>query len=293
MIVAKLMGGMGNQMFQYAAARRIAEVRKTQIKLDLSFLMAAPPDHTVIKRNYELGVLSIIESFASEPEIKDIFFKNYGKLISRFREKILPTWFVREPHFNYQDFLKKAPSRTYLDGYWQTEKYFIDIDAIIRKEFSFKIKPDSQNQAILDQIKNTGFPVSLHVRRGDYVSNPYTLSYHGLCDMEYYRNAVGIISQRIQNPHFFIFSDEPDWVKDNLEIDFPKTYIDHNKGSKSYEDMRLMSSCKHHIIANSSFSWWGAWLNPDPGKIVIAPRKWFNNDQVDSRDLIPETWIKL
>lgn len=293
MIVAKLMGGMGNQMFQYAAARRIAYKRNTTLKLDLGFLKADPPDITVIKRDYELGVFNIVESFSIQSEINALFFKVRHSIFSKIRDKLFPTWYVREPQFTYNEFLKNAPSRTYLDGFWQSEKYFKDIEFILRAEFSFKNPAEGQNHIFQKQIKNTENPVSLHVRRGDYVSNQFTFNYHGICGLDYYQEAIKHIASQIKNPHFFIFSDDPQWVSENLSTGFPSTYISHNSGKQSFEDMRLMSTCHHHIIANSSFSWWGAWLNPSPDKMVIAPKNWFKDSSIDTKDLLPPGWIKL
>ena len=134
--------------------------------------------------------------------------------------------------------------------------------------------------------------MSLHVRRGDYANNPSALSTHGLCSLDYYREAVNHIAEKVKEPHFFIFSDDMDWAVDNIRIKFPCEYIDHNKGPGSSEDMRLMSLCRSHIIANSSFSWWGAWLNPDPTKIVVAPKRWFARN-VETPDLIPDGWVRI
>ena len=134
--------------------------------------------------------------------------------------------------------------------------------------------------------------VSLHVRRGDYVSDPKTKAILGVCSLDYYRAAIAHIAERIESPAFFVFSDDIAWAKANLEIPFPCEYVDHNQGQQSYNDMHLMSLCKHHIIANSSFSWWGAWLNPRKDKIVIAPENWFANNE-DAKDLIPPESVKL
>jgi hypothetical protein len=134
--------------------------------------------------------------------------------------------------------------------------------------------------------------ISLHVRRGDYANNPKTKATHGLCSLDYYQASVRQMAQKVARPHFFIFSDDMEWVQGNLKIDFPCVFVEHNRGAESYNDMRLMSLCKHHIIANSSFSWWGAWLNPNMEKIVIAPRKWFAS-QTAVPDLFPAGWIIL
>ena len=135
--------------------------------------------------------------------------------------------------------------------------------------------------------------MSIHVRRGDYVSDAITQEIHGLSPLEYYAAAIQHIAHVAVQPHFFVFSDDPSWVRQNLHIDYPTTYVEHNTADRNYEDLRLMSLCRHHIIANSTFSWWGAWLGSNRAKMVIAPKRWFNTPDKDTRDLIPRSWIQL
>lgn len=155
-----------------------------------------------------------------------------------------------------------------------------------------KYKSDVTNEQVAQNILSVN-AVSLHVRRGDYVSNLTINQFHGTCSLEYYNQAIAQIAKKVETPHFFVFSDDPEWVKSNLKIDYSITIVDHNNADKNYEDIRLMSLCKHHIIANSSFSWWGAWLCRNPNKIVIAPLKWFNDKSINTTDLIPDGWIKI
>ena len=152
--------------------------------------------------------------------------------------------------------------------------------------------PDAQNQKIDEEVRGTN-SIALHVRRGDYVSNPITNRIHGTCSIAYYNEAVETIARKISGPHFFVFTDDFVWAKENLKFDFPITYATGNGPENSYEDLRLMSLCKHNIVANSSFSWWGAWLNQNPAKIIIAPTHWFDRYAADTRDLLPESWVKL
>ena len=198
---------------------------------------------------------------------------------------------IVEPYLDYWAGINQVSPNAYLMGYWQSEKYFQFIEAIIRADFVFKQAMSNSNQLIANQIEQSN-AVSLHVRRGDYANNPLTAATHGLCSMDYYMQAIQHIGECVYEPNFFIFSDDIVWVKENLKINFPCFYVDGNYGEESYNDMRLMSLCKHHIIANSSFSWWGAWLNQYAGKIVIAPNKWFAHD-TDVKDLLPESWVKL
>ncbi|MDL5051364.1 alpha-1,2-fucosyltransferase [Oscillatoria amoena NRMC-F 0135] len=171
----------------------------------------------------------------------------------------------RETHVHIHPEFFEISGDTYIEGCFQSEKYFKQYENTIRKELSFKTKATGKNAELLEKIKSVN-AVSLHVRRGDYVSNSETLKVHGVCGLDYYERAVKHIESVIDNPHFFLFSDEPEWVQQNLTLNHPYEIINHNKGENSFEDMRLMSACNHHIIANSSFSWWGAWLNPSEKK---------------------------
>lgn len=145
----------------------------------------------------------------------------------------------------------------------------------------------------MQKVGAGGTAVSLHVRRGDYVSDARTHAAHGLCSIDYYRAAVRYIIDRVEAPEFFVFSDDIAWARGNLDISHPCHYLDHNRGAESYNDMRLMSLCHHHIIANSSFSWWGAWLNPRDDKIVVAPARWFASGNRRLDDLFPPGWVTL
>ena len=176
----------------------------------------------------------------------------------------------------------------FLDGYWQTEKYFCNISDIIRKDFSFKESFLCAKREVLDDIKNTN-SVFVHFRRGDYVSDQRTNKFHGVCDMEYYKKSIEYFLRLGNNFKFFIFSDDIDWVKENFKID--NCFFVSNKKLRDFEELFLMSKCKHAIIANSSFSWWGAWLNDGKDKIVIAPKKWNNSDCYN--EIVPDRWIKM
>jgi len=286
MIIIKLIGGLGNQMFQYAAGRRAAYVNNTQLKLDITGY-----DHQVgiTNREYMLHIFYINEQFASQKEItaciKPVSF--LSRIISRHTSS-----YVKEQYFHFDPKILKPVNNRYLEGYWPSEKYFLDIGSIIRKDFTLKNKPDKTNIALLKRISIYN-SVSIHVRRSDYVSDQKTYDFHGVCGLDYYKKAISLIAEKTNNPHFFIFSDDPDWCKSNFRLQSSTIYVTHNLGVKDYEDMRLMSACKHNIIANSSFSWWGAWLNSNPNKIVMAPKKWFCDKSIDTKDLIPQDWIKI
>jgi hypothetical protein len=265
----KLIGGLGNQLFQYAVGRQIAEFHKTELLLDITEF------ETYDLHKYSLLGLKLKENFATQEQIS-----------------ILPVF--KEKHFHFDIDFKNIPNNIVLKGYWQTEKYFIDIEDIIRNEFSLKKSAEGKNKEVLQNI-NSMNSVSLHIRRGDYVTNTYESQILVSKDLEYFNQCVEYIVKRVPDCHFFIFSDDKAWVKENLNLRYPVTFVDHNDASTNYEDLRLMSFCKHNIICNSSFSWWGAWLNTNPGKIICAPQKWFSDETkyIDSKDLIPETWIKF
>lgn len=199
---------------------------------------------------------------------------------------------ILEPHYHYWEQIHSIPSTAYLQGYWQSEKYFSEIADVLREDFKFRQPLSEINAQWADKITQC-HSISLHIRRGDYVSNPMTHKVHGVCQLDYYYRAIEYITSLIDDPVFFVFSDEAEWAKSNLEISHPVYYVENNTGQESYNDMRLMSLCRHHIIANSTFSWWGAWLNNSPEKIVIAPQKWFATSDKDDSDLIPKTWIRI
>jgi hypothetical protein len=289
MIISQLYGGLGNQMFQYAAGRAASLRLNETMTLDISFFES----HS-LHQGFELfRVFNIDTPLAGPEDISAVLgwqgCKYTRRIVARPAFKcIRKSSFVIEPSFNFWPDVRMVPSDCYLTGYWQSEKYFLDYACIIRKDFAFKEPLDSLNEELLKKItqKNS---VSLHVRRGDYVANA---GVYACCSIDYYENAVGYIAAQVKDPVFFVFSDDPDWVKANLKLEHDHVYVSHNKGTESYNDMRLMSRCDHHIIANSSFSWWGAWLNPSTDKIVIAPDTWFVNG-TDASDLCPEAWIKL
>lgn len=291
MIISHIIGGLGNQMFQYAAGRALAIAHQQPLLLDIKDFADYP-----LHQGFELTrVFNAAISTASTAEIQNVLGWQANKRIKT--RLTYPRWailrnrhFIVEPHFNYWAGIQQLPSSAYLFGYWQSERYFQDIANVIRTDFAFK-QPFSEKNADLAQQISQVNAVSIHVRRGDYVQNPAANAVHGLCSLAYYQAAVFAMSQRVEQPCFFVFSDDIEWVKANLPLSSCQ-YISHNQGIDSYNDMRLMSLCQHHIIANSSFSWWGAWLNPSPTKIVIAPKKWFAIDNNIS-DLLPQEWLSL
>lgn len=279
-------------MFQYAAARSLAVAKGQPLFLDVSDF-----SRYRLHNGFELSrIFNGRFDMADTRHLKHVLgwrsYQPVRRALKRTQMALLRNkQFVVEPHFLYWPGFFDVPDDCYLVGYWQSEKYFLDVASIIRADFTFKHPLDNHNAEVAKQISQVS-AVSLHVRRGDYANNPNTNNIHGLCSQDYYLMAVKYVAERVENPHFFIFSDDIAWTRTALKLDFPCEYIDHNQGIESYNDMRLMSLCRHHIVANSSFSWWGAWLNPDADKIVIAPKRWFAN-QINVQDLFPPGWIIL
>lgn len=296
MIYVKLMGGLGNQMFQYAIGRKLAVLHDTTLVLDTSFLESKQLNCTA--RKYELNQLSIVASTATTQEI---CFSQYSEIggvglwLAKLKKRLgieldIPN-LIKERGFPYNENILSVKDNCYLHGYWQSEKYFLDIREQLVSEFQPNAPLSGKNKLVADQMIGCE-AVSVHIRRGDYLSDSKTAEVHGHCSIDYYQHAFDIIKDSVVNPHFYFFSDDIDWVKNNFKINGDATYIDHNSDC-GYEDIRLMSMCRHHIVANSSFSWWGAWLGKNPEKIVLAPGKWFKTNDLDTRDLLPVNWRSL
>lgn len=288
MIIVRLIGGLGNQLFQYALARRLSLLHDVPLKLDISQFETCKP------RRYGLNAFNIIEDYATEDDIVRIKGKGFASF-RRLKDKLLPYYkrsYVYEHSFCFDPNILKSPKNVYLAGYWQSERYFKDIEDIIRREFTVKIKPDAINERTIEYINGVN-AVSLHIRRADYASDEAINQLHGTCTLAYYQQAVEIMERKISSPHFIVFSDDILWAKENIMLEYPTMFIFHNGAAKDFEDLRLMIQCKHHIIANSTFSWWGAWLNEKYDKIVITPKKWLNDESRDTKDLIPEGWIRI
>ena len=292
--IVKLNGGLGNQMFQYAFALALAEKFNVEVVFDFSYFEEVKTCNKVASRVYELGVFNIECKEATKQDLSKIKRPDFESKFKNKLAKIFPKRFginyVREKNnYAFDKKIFKNPDYLFYEGYFQNEKYFKHLRAALLKSFSLKAPLDANNQDILEKIKNTN-SVSIHVRRGDYVSLDYVKKIHGVCSLDYYKKAIEYISKNVENPYFFLFSDDIEWVIENLNIEYPYTVVDFNQG-KGWLDMELMKNCKHNITANSSFSWWGGWLNENKNKIVITPKNWTAKKQ--KCDIIPKEWIKL
>ncbi len=292
MIIVKLMGGLGNQMFQYAAGRCLSHLHKAELKLDLSFLNA-DSKNKYTKRDYKLDVLNINAEQASESNIKPFLPLEKGKITRTLMRK-LPILYYRvvanESGHNFHKEFYSFPKNVYLNGFWQSEKYFESVKDILINEFTVKEIFNAENVEIIGKIKNSN-SVSIHIRRGDYINNKEAHAFHGTCSLEYYKDAINYLKNKSGNLSLFVFSDDVAWAKANLKTEVPVNFVDLN--NPGYIDMHLMTLCKHNIIANSSFSWWAAWLNQNPNKIVIAPIRWFADINNTTPDIYPDNWVKI
>jgi hypothetical protein len=291
LVISNILGGLGNQMFQYAAGRSLAQGAGRTLLLDLGDFA-----HYQMHNGFELQrVFGIETPAASRDEVRRVIGWRISFLSRRIVRRDEFSW-LRGSNLivesaNRAPNLQAVSGDVYLMGYWQSELNFIASADMIRQDFRFREALSGGCLEWAQRIQNSE-AVSLHVRRGDYVSDPKNAKVLNICAMDYCRAAVMYIAERLSRPVFYIFSDDIAWVKKNLKLRFPCHYIEGNRGAVSYRDMQLMSMCRHNVIANSSFSWWGAWLNSNEAKIVVAPQLWFSNG-VDDSQLIPHTWTRL
>ncbi|MEG1847567.1 MAG: alpha-1,2-fucosyltransferase [Lachnospiraceae bacterium] len=270
LIIVQMSGGLGNQMFQYALYRQLQEQGK-DVKMDDVTCYGA--DQT---RTNQLSVFSITYKTADREELvalTDAYMDPY----SRIRRKLFGrrTYAYQEKQFNYDPFVFTL-EKAYLEGCWQTERYFADVKDILKREFQFRVTLPQACETFLTQIQTTR-SVSVHIRRGDYVQGAQSTIYGGICTQAYYMHAIALMQERYPDCHFYLFTNDYEWVRNNTQMQGAcYTLVDCNDEENGYLDMLLMSRCQHNIIANSSFSWWAAWLNDNPDKYVIAPKKWLN-----------------
>ena len=292
MIITKLQGGLGNQLFQYAIGRRFAIDSQTDLKIDID---SYDNQINVTKREFKLKAFKIEASFATETDkIKVLglpIFQPIKRRLWKMGLDIFHWNYIRESSYGYHSEVLKIKKSAYLDGYWQCPLYFESIRAQLLNELS--IKKDFEKAGLLEKIKEVKGKnsVAIHIRRGDYISNPIVTQQFGICSIEYYENAMLFINQQVQNPEFFVFSDDIAWCKENLRTE--NVNIQYLSDFSDFEDLVLISNCKHQIISNSTFGWWGAWLNQNPSKIVIAPKIWYVDPSLDTSQLIPSEWNRI
>lgn len=281
-IAVHISGGLGNQMFQYAAARALTLRKGTELELDISSFRTDKN-----KREYMLG------NYTIQGNVMKVAHPAMQRIRSYVRSKIGIAGTARvygEKNNRFDSTVLNLPDGTYLLGHWQSEKYFEDCRGTIISDFTYKEKLSKGSQQILSKIQGSD-SVSLHIRRGDYIKDPVAAKVLGTLPLTYYIRALQMMQEKNRNMSVFLFSDDPEWVRENVQITAAEViYV--TTGS-ACEDLELMRSCKSHVIANSSFSWWGAWLNTDKSKKVIAPKSWFADAEFSADDIVPESWTRL
>lgn len=272
--VIKFQGGLGNQMFQYAMYLALRN------RKPYSFFFFDISGSVGCHNGFELPDIF--------PSISLQRATWYNRL--SYRLPFLFNHLITSKQNNsltyYPEFLQEKRNAIY-DGFWQSERYFQDVKESVLNHFSFNDSLlNDKTLGLRDKLVADPESVSVHIRRGDYLSETFRLT----CNLEYYRKAISYIKEKLNAPHFYFFSDDITWVKKNFP-DVNATFIDWNKSKDSWQDMYLMSICKHNIVANSSFSWWGAWLNKNASKIVVAPSLWFNDGS--KQDIQPTSWLLM
>ncbi len=293
MIFLKITGGLGNQMFQYATAYALAKKNKTNIGIDLSEINKKEGKENFTYRDFQLNSIFNISNYQLIPTHRYSFIINHS-FFNKIKRKLIGGTYFLEKNLTYQKDINLCKKNSYIEGYFQSEKYFIEFENEIRNQFNFKGKFNLKTNVLAVKIKQSP-SLAIHIRRGDYINNKIINQTHGTCNLHYYKKALSLFD--LKKHHLYFFSDDINWVKNNFNfIDLNNaTFVDWNKGDNSWQDMYLMSLCENFIIANSSFSWWGAWLSVNKNKKVIAPKKWFadkiKNEQ--TKDLFPTSWIKI
>lgn len=283
MISTRIRGGLGNQLFQYCAGRSLALRLGVDLSLDVRDYDRPNP--------FKVGLnhfnVQTVPAQNLPPSREDGIAKALGKIV---RGGALKTY--REATLGYDTAFENLSDNTHLKGYWQSERYFMPFETQIRADLQIVTEPSQKNREMQSEI-SAAPAVSLHIRRGDYVSNAKYNAAHGTCDLDYYARAAKFVADRVGDVVIYAFSDDPAWVAEHLKLPFEVRYVDHNDGDTNYEDLRLMATCKHHIIANSSFSWWGAWLNPSKDKLVVSPALWFADPNKANPDIWPSDWHRI
>ncbi len=290
MIIAKITSGLGNQLFQYALARHLSIKNKTPLYFDLGFYDLNNPNNTA--RKFKLDHFSI--KYRTVSRSAGIYWPKATKIFPDRSCSPFFVWITEQHHHFDTTVLSTRAGCITLQGYWQSEKYFDSVTDIIRHELTFKDNADETFNSYKKMIQSSNVSVSVHVRRGDYVHHPEFSKTFGFVGLDYYSKATDLIQAKFENPVFFIFSDDTEWVNEQLGFIPGAVFVENRGADSDINDLHLMSLCRHNIIANSSYSWWGGWLNNNPDKVVIAPQCWYKNKpELNTKDMVPAAWIKL
>ncbi len=293
MIVSRLKGGMGNQMFQYALGTQLAYDLDCDLKLDLSSLLYRNKPADFVYRGYDLDVFWVDADFLVSPSLLGPLYNTriapLAKAVRRLAPRGLPR--VREGQFHFNPaILREAREGVIYEGWFQSPKYFAGVEEEIREDFEFRLPLLPESEELLGRIRSTN-SICLNVRRTDFLKVD-TLN---ATDRDYFLRGARYLAERVPDARFFVFSDDVAWCRDNILLDRPTEFVDHeHKGYKFGNYMRLMTNCKHFLIPNSSFAWWAAWLSTAAAdKQVVAPKNWFTDPSIDTSDLVPAEWTRL
>ena len=297
MIIAKIFQGLGNQMFQYAYGFARASDLNTELKIDASYFKSyseVTQYGYTYKRDFGLNRFNITAPEATPEEINEVLHPTGKTLIQKISNQYRMHWggyekkfFVKEPSYEFDERLLHIANNTYTEGYFTDERYFAAYRNQLLRQFTLTTTPNEKSTALLQQMQQQN-SVCISIRRTNFLNNPL----HGTCGEEYYYNAMDEIAAKVSTPVFYVFSDDNQWINTHFKPKYNCVYVQHNYPD-FYEDFRLMVGCKHHIIPNSTFPWWAAWLTNTPGKIVIAPKYWLNSDTIDYSRFVPDSWIRL
>lgn len=292
MITIRLKGGMGNQMFQYAFAKGLAKTLNTDVKIDCSLLLDRSRGKDYIYRNYDLSIFNVEENFSIQPSfLRTIYKLKFSKLRKFITSQVAKGKVIEnEKYFHTDENLIINPTDNAIyDGWWQSVRYFDNVKEELKNDFSFKTTTLPESKELYNRIQNTN-SICLNVRRTDFLTNPELNS----TNLDYFLRAAKKMGELVNNPHFYIFSDDTKWCEENILLDYPVEVIQHtHKGAKFGNYMQLMITCKHFIIPNSSYAWWAVWLNTNEDKHIIAPKNWFNEGDYDTKGLVPTNWIRM
>ena len=298
-VLVRLQGGLGNQMFQYAIGRALSARSGGRLILDLTFLLDRASREGLTFRDYELGAFAGIQPkftrlsrLALKVHGATIYFR-LSQILTHVKKLLGWQHYVRESSYEYLPEILKLRGSIYLDGYWQSPKYFADMEAWMRRELALQ-PPDEKAAHSLGEEIDESESVAVHIRRGDFVSVPSAMRTHGFIGLAYYHEAMNLIACKTEQPTFYFFSDDIEWCMENVVTAHRHVFVGRRFGNrKSVTDLWLMSRCRHFIISNSTFSWWAAWLSEREEKIVVAPRVWAREEDKAPKDLIPSSWLRL
>jgi len=303
MIITRLLGGLGNQMFQYAAGLALAERHRTILKLDVSWFRNDPTYEA--HNRYALSCFNITEQFATADEVRQMRGTRLTRSESWLRALCRPLrlnhlatqlenpgyWHVENRSVGDSEFLSLSDN-TYIDGMFQSEKFFSSTANLLRLHYSIRYPANPAVEATAARIRS-GPSIALHFRRGDYIRNPAFAREMGALNLDYYQRAIKLLRKYSPQATLYIFSDDINAVAREFQASGPHEFVRCVEPWHPWDKIRLMALCDHIVIANSTFSWWAAWLNPNPDKLVVSPEPWFTDSSHNNNDIAPLTWIRI